>query len=160
MPDGALGTAGRFTKYRRLGHTDLEVSVLGFGTSLLGNVFGTIDPAEGRRAIHFAIKRGINFFDVSPYYGLTLAESRLGEALAGKRDKIVLATKCGRYGPDRFDFSEKRVAASIDESLKRLGTDYVDLLQVHDVEFGDVQQIIDETIPAICPWSRTTGSGW
>lgn len=67
---------------------------------------------QGRRAVHFAIERGINFFDVSPYYGLTLAESRLGEALAGNRDKIVLATKCGRYGPDRFDFSERRVAAS------------------------------------------------
>jgi L-galactose dehydrogenase len=149
MPNRTLGAQALVTEYRRLGHTDLEVSVLGFGTSPLGNVFGTIDPVEGRRAVHFAIERGINFFDVSPYYGLTLAESRLGDAIAGYRDKILLATKCGRYGPDRFDFSEKRVAASIDESLERLGTDYVDLLQAHDVEFGDVQQIIDETIPAM-----------
>jgi L-galactose dehydrogenase len=149
MTDRALSAKVRVTEYRRLGHTDLAVSVLGFGASPLGDVFGTIDPAEGRRAVHFALESGINFFDVSPYYGLTLAESRLGEALAGNRDKVVLATKCGRYGPDRFDFSEKRVAASIDESLKRLGTDYVDLLQAHDVEFGDVQQIMHETIPAV-----------
>src|ERR1700730_15846431 len=129
-------------EYRKLGGTGLEVSMLGFGASPLGNVFGTTDPTEGKRAVHLAIDRGINFFDVSPYYGLTLAEDRLGEALVGSRDKVVLATKCGRYGADHFDFSARRVTASIDESLKRLRTDYVDLLQAHDVEFGDVQQII------------------
>ncbi len=76
MPDRARGAKLRVTEYRRLGHTDLEVSVLGFGASPLGDVFGTIDPAEGRCAVHFALESGINFFDVSPYYGLTLAENR------------------------------------------------------------------------------------
>ncbi len=76
------------------------------------------DPAEGVKAIDFAIEHGINFFDVSPYYGLTVAEGRLGEALEGYRDKVVLATKCGRYGADEFDFSAKRITASIDESLQ------------------------------------------
>jgi L-galactose dehydrogenase len=71
------------------------------------------------------------------------------EALAGRRERVVLATKCGRYGFDKFDFSAKRVTASIDESLRRLQTDYLDLFQVHDVEFGDVQQILDETLPAL-----------
>jgi len=134
---------------RPLGRTGLSVSVLGFGASPLGNAFRVTDPEEGKRAVHMAIDHGVNFFDVSPYYGLTLAETRLGEALAGHRHKVVLATKCGRYGLNNFDFSAKRVAASLDESLARLRTDYLDLFQVHDVEFGDVQQIVEETIPAM-----------
>ena len=136
-------------EYRKLGKTELNLSLVGFGTSPLGGAFGAIDPAEGTRAVHLAVDRGINFFDSSPYYGLTLAEARLGEALAGRRQRVVVSTKCGRYGMDEFDFSAKRVLASMDESLQRLQTDYVDLFQVHDVEFGDVQQIIDETIPAL-----------
>jgi L-galactose dehydrogenase len=101
------------------------------------------------RTVHLAVDSGINFFDTSPYYGITLAETRLGAALAGRRERVIVATKCGRYGVDEFDFSAKRVTASIDESLRRLQTDYVDLLQVHDLEFGDAQQIINETIPAL-----------
>jgi L-galactose dehydrogenase len=99
--------------------------------------------------VHLAIDNGINFFDSSPYYGLTLAEERLGQALVGRRDKVVLATKCGRYGLDAFDFSAARITASIDESLRRLQTDYVDLFQAHDVEFGDVEQVIHEAVPAM-----------
>lgn len=134
-------------QYRTLGRTELTVSILGFGASPFGNVFGAIDPAEGRRAVHLAMDQGINLFDVSPYYGLTLAEERLGEALEGRRKEIILSTKCGRYAEASFDFSAKRVRQSVDESLRRLRTDYVDLLQAHDVEFGDLDQIIRETIP-------------
>ena len=134
---------------RRLGQTGVSLSVLGFGASPLGNIFCPVDTAEGIRAVHFAIDQGIDFFDVSPYYGNTLAEERLGTALIGKRTHIFLATKCGRYGSDHFDFSAERVKASVDESLTRLKTDYVDLLQAHDVEFGDVRQIVEETIPAL-----------
>jgi L-galactose dehydrogenase len=112
-------------------------------------VFGNVDPGEGTRAVHLAVDNGINFFDTSPYYGITLAETRLGAALVGRRERVILATKCGRYGMDEFDFSAKRVTASMDESLRRLQTDYVDLFQVHDLEFGDAQQIVDETIPAL-----------
>jgi L-galactose dehydrogenase len=136
-------------EYRKLGQTDLSLSVVGFGSATFGNVFGNIDVGEGIRAVHFAIDSGINFFDSSPYYGNTLAETRLGEALAGRRERVILATKCGRYGLDDFDFSAKRVFASMDESLRRLQTDYIDLFQVHDVEFGDVQQVIHETLPAL-----------
>jgi len=135
--------------YRTLGRTGLELSGLGFGASPLGDVFGKTDPREGMRAVHCAIDAGINFFDVSPYYGITLAETRLGEALEGRRDKVVLSTKCGRYGADEFDFSPKRIRASIDESLGRLRTDYVDLLLAHDIEFGEERQIVEETIPAL-----------
>ncbi|MGH9583627.1 MAG: aldo/keto reductase, partial [Bryobacteraceae bacterium] len=135
--------------YRTLGSTGLSVSVLGFGASPLGDVFGIAEPSEGMQAVHEAIDSGINFFDVSPYYGRTLAEARLGKALLGHRHKVVLATKCGRHGLDSFDFSARRVKASIDESLGRLQTDYVDLLQAHDIEFGDARQIVEETIPAL-----------
>ena len=136
-------------QYRFLGTTELEVSVVGFGASPLGDVYGATGPEEGKRAVHLAIDEGINFFDVSPYYGQSLAEHRLGAALEGRRNQVVLATKCGRYGSNEFDFSARRVFASVDESLHRLRTDYVDLLFAHDVEFGDVKQIVDETIPAM-----------
>jgi L-galactose dehydrogenase len=136
-------------EYRKLGQTELHLSLVGFGGAALRGVFGDFDPSEGTRAVHLAVDRGINFFDTSPYYGITVAETRLGAALVGRRDRVILATKCGRYGMDEFDFSAKRVLASMDESLRRLQTDYIDLFQVHDVEFGDVQQIIDETIPAL-----------
>ncbi len=136
-------------EYRNLGKTSLRVSVVGFGASPLGDVFGTTDPSEGLRAVQLAIDEGINFFDVSPYYGLTLAEERLGTALAGRRTEVLLATKCGRYGESEFDFSAERITRSLDESLRRLRTDYVDLFQAHDVEFGDSRQIVEETIPAM-----------
>jgi L-galactose dehydrogenase len=95
------------------------------------------------------VDRGINFFDVSPYYGITLAEERLGVALEGRREKVVLATKCGRSGGSEFDFSAAKITAEFENSLKRLRTDYVDLLQAHDVEFGHVSQIVEETLPAM-----------
>ncbi len=135
--------------YGTLGNTDLSVSRIGFGASPLGDVFGTTDPAEGARAVHRAVDEGINFFDVSPFYGNTLAEERLGKALLGIRHKVVLATKCGRYGDESFDFSSVRIKRSIDESLARLQTDYVDIFQAHDIEFGDINQIVLETIPAL-----------
>lgn len=136
-------------KYRPLGKTGLDVSVLGFGASPLGNVFDTCDEQEGIKTVHYAIDHGVNFFDVSPFYGLTLAEERLGKALDGKRSDIFLATKCGRYDLQEFDFSRERIFKSIDESLTRLKTDYVDLLQLHDIEFVDKNQILDIAIPAI-----------
>ncbi|MHC4623439.1 MAG: aldo/keto reductase [Planctomycetota bacterium] len=126
----------------------MEISVIGYGVSPLGNVFGETDEAEGVRAVHYAIDHGINYFDVAPMYGVTLAETRLGKALKGKRAKIFLATKCCRYDIDEFDFSTKRVLESIDESLKRLQTDYVDVYQIHDIEFGNKEQVINEAIPA------------
>jgi L-galactose dehydrogenase len=136
-------------RYRKLGQTDLELSVLGFGAAPLGDVYSVIDPVESARAIHRAIDLGINFFDVAPYYGLTLAEQRLGTVLAGRRNEVILATKCGRYGLNDFDFSARTVIDGVNDSLERLNTDYFDLLQVHDVEFGDTEQIITETLPAL-----------
>jgi L-galactose dehydrogenase len=139
----------RRVERRVLGQTSLEVSILGFGASPLGNVFDQTDPAEGIAAVRYAIDNDINFFDVSPYYGLTLAETQLGKALQGYRHRVVLATKCGRYGAKDFNFSAKRISSELEKSLKRLHTEHVDLLQAHDVEFGDVHQIVEETIPAM-----------
>ncbi|MFC5470493.1 aldo/keto reductase [Cohnella suwonensis] len=137
-------------KYRRLGRTGLEVSVLSFGASSLGSVFRDTNEAEGIRAVHEAIDAGINYIDVSPYYGLTKAETVLGKAIKDiPRDKFLLSTKAGRYGADLFDFSGKRIIASIDESLKRLHTDYVDILYLHDIEFVTADVVMEEAIPAL-----------
>jgi L-galactose dehydrogenase len=135
--------------YALLGETSLRISSIGFGSSPLGDVFSQVEPGEGRDAVRQAIDAGINFFDVSPYYGSGLAEERLGEALRGLRDRVVLATKCGRYGLDSFDFSASTITSSLERSLRRLHTDAVDLLQAHDVEFADPEQIVHETIPAL-----------
>jgi L-galactose dehydrogenase len=139
-------------EYRTLGKTGLQVSIVGFGASPLGNEFGAADPREGIRAVRHAIEQGINYFDVAPYYGRTLAESRLGEALVGRRRQVIVATKVGRYGQDRdtgFDFSAERVIRSAEESLLRLRTDHIDVLQVHDIEYGRREQIVHETLPAL-----------
>lgn len=136
-------------QYRTLGKTELRVSTLGFGASPLGNVFDPVDEKEGINAVHLALDHGVNFFDVSPFYGLTLAETRLGKALEGKRHHVVLASKCGRYDLQHFDFSKKRILQSIDESLHRLKTDYLDIFQLHDIEFVDQSVILEEAVPAM-----------
>ena len=136
-------------RYRTLGKTDLSVSVIGFGASSLGNVFSHVDFQAATRAVAAAINLGVNLFDVSPFYGLTLAEERLGEALEGRREGIFLGSKCGRYGLDNFDFSAKSITREVENSLRRLRTDYLDILQAHDIEFGHAQQIVHETIPAM-----------
>jgi len=133
---------------RKLGATGAELSVLGFGAATLGGEYGVNDQAAGLRAVHAAIDAGINFFDVAPFYGRTLAEERLGQALVGKRDQVFLSSKCARFCLEEFDFSAGRVATSVEESLRRLQTDHLDLLIVHDIEFGDERQVVEETIPA------------
>jgi L-galactose dehydrogenase len=132
--------------------TGLQVSALSFGASSLGGVFREINLDDAVCAVHVSLEKGINFIDTSPFYGLTKSESVLGKALKTiPRDKYILATKCGRYGSEMkdFDFSAKRVTASVDESLSRMGLDYVDVIQAHDIEFGDIDQVIGETIPAL-----------
>ncbi len=134
--------------YRILGKTGLEISVLGFGVSPVGNVFEAVEEAEAIAALHYGMDNGINYFDVAPFYGDTLAETRLGKALKGRRRDIILATKCCRY-IDHFDFSYNRVIQGIDESLRRLQTDYVDVFQLHDIEFGTEEQVLNEAFPAL-----------
>lgn len=136
--------------YRQLGRTGLNVSVLSFGASSLGGVFRATDDAESIRTVRTALDLGMNFIDVSPYYGATRAESVLGRALVGvPRERYILATKVGQYGDGIFDFSAARITRSLDESCARLGVDYIDLLQCHDIEFADLTQIVNETLPAL-----------
>src|SRR5205085_9803531 len=92
-------------QYRPLGKTGLNVSVIGFGAATLGDEYGVLDSETGKRAVHAAIDRGVNLLDTSPYYGRTLSETRLGEALVGHRHKVIIATKGGRNDFDKFDFS-------------------------------------------------------
>src|SRR5947209_1611183 len=116
-------------EYRPLGQTGLNVSALSFGASSLGAAFHAINEDDGIRAVRHSIERGVNFIDVSPFYGLTKAETVLGKALRTvPREKYLMATKVGRYGsePKDFDFSAARVTRSVDESLSRLGIDHID----------------------------------
>jgi L-galactose dehydrogenase len=137
-------------EYRTLGKTGLKVSALSFGASSLGSVFKPVDEGTAIRTVHTALDLGINFIDVSPFYGYTKAETVLGKALKGiPRDRYYLATKVGRYGDAEFDFSAKRSIASVEESLRRLGIDYIDIIQSHDNEYGDLNQVVNETIPAL-----------
>ncbi len=137
-------------KYRKLGKTGLDVPVLSYGASSLGSVFRNIDEEEGIKTVHTAVEFGMNLIDVSPYYGLTKAETVLGKALKDiPREKFILSTKAGRYGEHEFDFSKARIMTSVEESLKRLSTDYVDILLLHDIEFASYKQIIEESIPAL-----------
>ena len=139
-------------KYRELGKTGWKVSVLGFGAAPLGGTHGAVREKDGIRAVHTAIDLGINFIDVAPYYGRTMAESLLGAALKGiPRQKFYLATKVGRYGTEAgdFDFSPERIIRSVDESLKRLKLAHIDLIQCQDVEFATTTQIVDDAIPTL-----------
>jgi aryl-alcohol dehydrogenase-like predicted oxidoreductase len=137
-------------EYRTLGRTGLKVSALSFGASSLGGVFKPVEESVAVRTVRRALELGINFIDVSPFYGYTKAEEVLGKALRGiQRDQYYLATKVGRYGDAEFDFSAKRCIESVNESLQRLGIDYVDVIQSHDNEYGDLDQVVNETIPVL-----------
>ncbi|CAM4496525.1 aldo/keto reductase [Paenibacillus typhae] len=137
-------------KYRTLGNTGLDVSVLSFGASSLGSVFRETDDRQSIKTVHAAIDAGINYIDVSPYYGLTKAETVLGKAVQElQRDKFLLSSKAGRYGEAAFDFSAKRIFSSVEESLKRLHTDYLDILFLHDIEFVPAAILIEEALPAM-----------
>lgn len=140
-------------EYRELGTTGLEVSQLSIGGSTAGNVYGEVDTGRAIEAVRFAIDSGLSLLDTAPYYGDTVAEQRLGEALQdGYRDRIVLATKAGRYGEAEesgFDYSYDRIMRSWEESAGRLKTSHFDLYQLHDVEFVPMVQVTDQAWPAM-----------
>ena len=136
----------------------MKISHLSFGASSLGSVFRETNEKESFEAVEAAIEGGINFIDVSPYYGHYKAETVLGKALRNiPREKYYLSTKVGRYGKDgvnTWDYSAKRVTDSVYESMERLGIDYIDLINVHDIEFqaarpGGLKLVVDETLPAL-----------
>ena len=137
-------------KTRALGRTGLQLPILSFGASSLGQEFRKVSLDEALRSVHVALDCGLNFIDTSPFYGRGMSEVLLGIALCdAPRDSFTLCTKLGRYDLPHFDFSARRVTESVDVSLHRLGTDHLDILLCHDIEFVDMRQIVDETLPAL-----------
>ena len=140
-------------EYREIGKTGMKVSNISFGASSLGGVFHSLKEQEGIQAVHTAVENGINFIDVSPYYGHLKAETVLGKALKDiDRNKYYLSTKVGRYGKDNsnyWDYSAKKSTESVYESMERLHVDYIDLINVHDIEFADLEMVCEETLPAL-----------
>ncbi len=140
-------------EYRYLGKTGMKVSALSFGASSLGGVFHSLKEEEGVEAVYAAVDNGINFIDVSPYYGHYKAEIVLGKALKNiERNRYYLSTKVGRYGENGinvWDYSSARTKASVFESLDRLNVESIDLINVHDIEFADFDVVINETLPQL-----------
>ncbi len=135
---------------RILGKTGLELPILSFGASSLGAEFRSVQLDEIFESVRVALELGLNFIDTSPFYGRGMSEVMLGIALREvPRDQYTLCSKLGRYDVGHFDFSAKRVAESVDVSLHRLGTDHLDIILCHDIEFVPLHQIIDETLPAL-----------
>lgn len=140
-------------EYREIGKTGMRVSNLSFGASSLGGVFHSIKEEEAIKAVYGAVENGINFIDVSPYYGHLKAEVVLGKAFKNiDRSKYYLSTKVGRYGENGvnyWDYSGQRATESVYESMKRFNLDYIDLINVHDIEFADLDMVCNETLPAL-----------
>jgi len=135
-------------EHRSLGKTGLNLPVLSFGASSLGAEFREVDLNEVLRSVHIALELGMNFIDTSPFYGRGMSEVMLGLALKDvPREKYLLGTKLGRYSGEHFDFSARRVQESVHVSLERMKVDHLDVILCHDIEFVDMQQIVDETLP-------------
>lgn len=128
------------------------MSVLSLGGSSVGGAFGPVVEKDALRAIRAAIDLGINFIETAPYHGSARSEAVLGKALKEiPRQSFYLATHVGRSGPEQkqFDFTAAGVARAVDETLQRLRLAHIDLLQIQDIEFAPVTQIVQETIPAL-----------
>src|SRR3954471_11592570 len=137
-------------QFRPLGRTGLNLSWLSFGASSLGQEFRQVDLGEALRSVRVALDLGMNFIDTSPFYGRGMSEVLLGVALRGvPRDRYLLGTKLGRYSGTHFDFSARRVVESVDISLERMGVDHLDIMLCHDIEFVEMNQIVEETLPAL-----------
>lgn len=138
----------------KLGNTNLKVGNVGLGAGPFGGIYGQKDEQACGDVLHKAIEVGMNYIDTAPWYGQGESEKMLGRFLPSiDRSKFVIATKVARYAKEpskMFDFSHDRTLQSVDESLARLGIDYVDIIQVHDVEFApNVEIVLNETLPAL-----------
>ncbi|MCH1439192.1 MAG: aldo/keto reductase [Rubripirellula sp.] len=135
---------------RPLADTGLDLPVLSFGASSIGAEFRRIDVGEALQCVKVALDRGMNYIDTAAYYGRGMSEVMLGQVLPEiPRDSYTLSTKLGRYAPQHFDFSARRVAESIDISLERMRVDHLDIVFCHDIEFVELDQIVEETIPTL-----------
>lgn len=138
--------------YRRLGNTSLRMPSLGFGAAPVGNLYRAMSDTEANSTVDAALAQGINYFDTAPHYGFGLSETRLGSALAGKREQLIISSKVGRlltpttstestrhgfvnapaFEPV-FDYSYDAVMRSFEASLQRLQTNRIDILFAHDL---------------------------
>ena len=135
---------------RPLGKTGMDLTVLSYGASSLGQEFRGVDIAEALQSVRVAIDSGMNFIDTSPFYGRGMSEMLLGRVLPEiPRDSYYLGTKLGRYAGQHFDFSARRVEESVDISLERMKVDHLDIVLCHDLEFVEMSQIVEETLPAL-----------
>ena len=137
-------------KTRALGKTGLQLPIISFGAPSLGQEFRKVDISEALRSVHEALEQGMRFIDTAPFYGRGMSEVLLGIALREiPRDRYLIGSKLGRYDLQHFDFSGKRVVESVDVSLHRMGIDYLDICLCHDIEFVEMAQVVEETIPAL-----------
>ena len=146
-------------EYRSLGASGLKVPVLGFGTGTFGgqgplfSAWGDSDEREARRLIDICLEAGLNLFDTADNYSNGLAEERLGSAIRGRRDQVLLSTKTSLPlgdGPGDWGSSRSRLVRAVEDSLRRLGTDHIDLLQMHAFDsttpIEEVVQTLDQLI--------------
>lgn len=137
-------------EYRDFGQTGLKVSVVGFGCWEMGGTYGDINHQQAEAAINRAIDLGVNCFDTAPAYGRGESERFLGKALGRRRKEVIVVTKCGIVqAPGRFKGRDARrpaIVASCDQSLRDLGTDYVDVMLIH---WPDVTTPFEETMGAL-----------
>ena len=135
---------------RPLGQTGIELTSLSFGASSLGQEFRSVDIGDALRCVRVALDSGMNFIDTAAYYGRGMSEMLLGKVLPDiPRDSYYLGTKLGRFAPQHFDYSPRRVAESIDISLERMKVDHLDIVLCHDIEFVNIDMVIEETLPAL-----------
>jgi myo-inositol catabolism protein IolS len=142
-------------EYRSFGQTDVTVSTIGFGCWEIGGTYGPIDAAQFDRAVHRALDAGINCFDTAEAYGMGVSERELGRALGARRNDVCLVTKVGvgyPEAPNRRDSSRARIIASLEQSLRNLGTDHVDVYLIH---WPDPNTPFEETFRALDDIVRT-----
>lgn len=136
--------------YKKVKMIDEPISVIGLGCWNFGGDWDSSDDKKSISIVQAAIDNGINLFDVAPVYGWTHSERVLGKALKGKRDKVLIASKCGLVWNEkhetRKDLSKANIFREIDASLERLNTDYVDIYQLH---WPDHETPIEETVEAL-----------
>jgi aryl-alcohol dehydrogenase-like predicted oxidoreductase len=162
---------------RRLGRSDLEVSALGLGCWAMGGAWiyddepagwGGVEDAESIRAIHYAIEAGVNFFDTAANYGCGHSEKILGQAVAGRRDKVILATKFGYMIDEATRIVTrddrdlvKRILTDCEGSLRRLNTDYIDLYQFHRDDYEPEKAAeVREALEGLVAEGKIRWYGW
>jgi aryl-alcohol dehydrogenase-like predicted oxidoreductase len=134
-------------EHRRLGKSELNVSVIGMGTWPIGGSFwGPSDDTQAIAAIQKAIDSGLNLIDTAPVYGNGHSERLVAKAIKGRRQQVIIATKCGlrfKGSTSIYDLKPESIRKELEASLKRLGTDFIDLYQCH---WPDPSTPIEETI--------------